>query len=343
MKPPQLPLLSFLLGSSNAFRITSFQAQPQRNVGRIFSTLDGTDSPSLDAKAITAVPREKLLDVAYGLKDDFGVFIIDKKGQEDLRSAVDDLESVSQRPIFDEDTKTTMLGTWTLVCTTSSSTSLPSPLGSGIDTTKLPFFNLSPLKDIRQTLNKCLVVQQVILAKDSEDIDRVDHVLEYQPPKTLQDILNTLPSLNINPLDVTKGKGILVHETDVTNTGPGFSIELKLSSIVLNVAGTSNYLDPNGEDVLGINSPFKEFQAGTFETTYLDEALRISRTTMGSVETLRVYVKNEEEQESDDVLDEEYFDEFDKFGSDEDEEESDDSDDIADAEMVEDDVSPSDY
>ena len=107
----------------------------------------------------------------------------------------------------------------------------------------------------------------------------------------------------------------------------------------VNVAGTSQYLDPDGQDVLGINSPLKEFQAGTFETTYLDDTLRISRTSMGSVNQLRVYVRSEEDgEESADKLDEEYFDEFDKFG-----EEDEDEDEIVDADIVEDDVSPSDY
>jgi PAP_fibrillin len=86
----------------------------------------------------------------------------------------------------------------------------------------------------------------------------------------------------------------------------------------VNVAGTSQYLDPKGQDVLGINSPLKEFQAGTFETTYLDDNLRIGRSTTGSIEQLRVFVRSAETEESKDELDEEYFDEFDKFGQDDD-------------------------
>lgn len=87
------------------------------------------------------------------------------------------------------------------------------------------------------------------------------------------------------------------------------------------MAGTSKYLDPDGQDLLGVNSPLKEFQAGTFETTYLDEDFRISRTTMGSTSQLRVYVKSaQQDTPPENPLDEEYFDEFDKFGSEGDEE-----------------------
>ncbi|CAB9525873.1 expressed unknown protein [Seminavis robusta] len=316
MKPAISLLALSALQLASPFQVLPYTTGRQST--RFFSTLDDTDAPSMDKQAITAGPRENVLSVANGLKEKFGVFIIDKAGQEELRDAVADLEAAAELPSFNDDVKETMLGDWTLVCTTTSNSALPSPIGSGVDTSKLPFFNISPIKDLRESLNKCLVVQQSILAEDSQEINRVDHILEYKPPNNLQEVLEKLPALPINPLDVTKGKGVLVHEADVSNTGPGFSIRLKLASIVLNVAGTSQYLDPAGKDVLGINSPLKEFQAGTFETTYLDDDLRISRTTMGSVDQLRVYVRSAEEVK--DYLDEEYFDEFDKFGMEDDEE-----------------------
>lgn len=238
----RIPLLFTALGAVTAFQLANPSSSCARTAtapavrsweaGPLFSTLDGTDSPSQDKSAITSVPKDRLLDVAYRLNGKFGVFVIDKNGQEELRQAVEELEAVAERPAFDDDTKETMLGHWTLVCTTSSSSALPSTIGNGIDTSKLPFFNQGPLKEIRDSLNKCLVVQQSILCKNSDEIDRVDHILEYKPPKTLQDILDKLPSLDINPLDVTKGKFVLVHEADVTNKGPAFSIQLKLASVV---------------------------------------------------------------------------------------------------------------
>lgn len=100
------------------------------------------------------------------------------------------------------------------------------------------------------------------------------------------------------------------------------------ASRIVNVAGTSQFLESDGKDVLGINSPLKEFQAGTFETTYLDDNLRISRTTTSSVDQLRVYVRSEPEEISVDNLDEEYFEEFDKFGEEEEDDEGDDEDDL---------------
>lgn len=228
MRTSSWSMLAWLVHSANGFSTMPQQAQ-RKNGAPLMSTLDGTSSPSMDKNVITDGPKESLLDVAMGLKEEFGVFIVDKDGQERLRSAVADLEAVVEPPSFDDEAKSKMIGDWTLVCTTSSSKALPF---SGIDTKILPFFNNGPFKDIRQALNKCLVVRQAIFAKDSEEIDRVDHILQYQPPKTLQDILDSLPSFDINPLDVTKGKFVLVHEADVCNTGPGFSTRLKLASIV---------------------------------------------------------------------------------------------------------------
>jgi hypothetical protein len=232
MKAAIIILAASALPLVSGFGVLPYPTPLKQPTGRLFSTLDDTDAPSLDKQIIVSAPKQKLLDVAEGLKEKFGVFVIDKSGQEDLRKAVADLEAVAEMPSFNSESKEMILGDWTLVCTTSSNSALPSPLGSGIDTEKLPFFNASPLKDIRQSLNKCLVVQQSIQAKDSEDINRVDHILEYKPPKNLQDVLDMLPSVNVNPLDITKGKVVLVHDADVSNTGPGFSIKLKLASVV---------------------------------------------------------------------------------------------------------------
>ena len=84
------------------------------------------------------------------------------------------------------------------------------------------------------------------------------------------------------------------------------SISQKPNSVV-NVAGESKNLEPSGADVLGINIPFGEYlNAGSFETTFVDESMRISRSKTGPVDQLRVFVKAEAESvEEEDVVAEE--------------------------------------
>ena len=73
----------------------------------------------------------------------------------------------------------------------------------------------------------------------------------------------------------------------------------------VNVAGESKNLEPNGEDVLGINLPFGDLlNAGSFETTFLDDSMRISRSKTGPVDQIRVFVKSETEGSSGDEDDE---------------------------------------
>lgn len=248
-------------------------------------TMDDGDAPSdMDDSAFDS--KQDLLDVARSLKDEFGPLIIDSKAQEKLKSVVKELEKNSQPPV---DT-TGMIGDWTLLCSTASTEKF-----MGIDTSNLPFFNADFVKDIRNTLNKSLVVQQKIKGSGG-DISKVNHVIEYMPPNELSAFSSALPdalqSLNINPLEVTNQQVVLVHKADVESTIPFISTKLALESVVLKVAGKSQYLDPDGADLLGVNVPFGEFlNSGSFDTTYLDDELRISRSKVGVVDQLRVFVR----------------------------------------------------
>ena len=79
------------------------------------------------------------------------------------------------------------------------------------------------------------------------------------------------------------------------------------------MAGESKNLEPNGEDILGINLPFGDLlNAGSFETTFLDDSMRISRSKTGPVDQIRVFVKTEtQNSESTEVVDEAIEDDLD--------------------------------
>ena len=65
--------------------------------------------------------------------------------------------------------------------------------------------------------------------------------------------------------------------------------------LLVNGAGTSQILDPAGADLVGIkNVPFGEFlNAGSFKTTYMDDKIRVSRSKVGIVDQLRVFLRSD--------------------------------------------------
>jgi hypothetical protein len=181
----------------------------------------------------TSLAKTELLETARDLKEQYGCLLIDSSAQDTLREAVEKLEMLSDPPT---DT-TSLVGDWTLLCSTASASLQAGSLDkiNGIDTSKLPFFNEGPLKEIRDAINKSLRVEQLIKTENG-DITRVDHVLQYMPPDTLSAFLNNLPdaikSLNINPLQVSQGKVILVHKAEVESVLPVIKTKLALSSII---------------------------------------------------------------------------------------------------------------
>lgn len=228
-----------LVTSCTAFQIG--QPLHSRTPLSLHSTVDDV-SPSVDVTATLA--KTELLDTAQDLNDEFGCLIIDSKAQDRLRDAVEKLESASEPP----DASAGLIGNWTLLCSTASASLQNGPLDkiNGIDTSKLPFFNQGPLKEIRDTLNKSLKVQQLIKAESIPGIiDRVDHVLQYDPPSKLADFISSIPdtlkNLDINPLQVSQSKVVLVHKAEVDSISSGVNTKLSLSSIIGTSISPSNF------------------------------------------------------------------------------------------------------
>ena len=274
---------------------------------RLFSTLEDETATTSSASSVEDA-KQNLILVAKNLQKENGLFMVEKTSKKALEAAVKDLEEAVTLASPEEDEAWKPLGwpaclpvyqgDWTLLASTAFTDR------DGIDTSNTPGFLKDPLAKIRSTIldvqNKYLVVKQKIKStKDDNVIDRIDVSLELEPPKNLRDVLDNLPEqisgLDINPLAVSKSKVVLVHKATVDSDSANTKIQL--SSIVLNVAGTSRVLDPNGKDVLGLNIPsLGEFMNSLdFETTFLDEDVRVTRSKVLGFDQLRVFVRSEPE------------------------------------------------
>jgi hypothetical protein len=256
------------------------------------TSLDRTSLFSSSSVDLTVSAKTYLLDVAERLKSQNGVFIVDPKAQDELQKAVQELEQQSQS--MKSPGPKAYLGDWTLLCTVATPKSnFPS----------IPVLPNNPIREsIAQASNQYVKVVQRIRSDNNQTVNRVDHVIEYQPPDQIGNVLSAIPNLPEaiaqfklpNPLQVRKSKVVLCHEAQVSPSDSSlFSTKLTLKSVVLNVAGTSAMLDPQGADVWAANLPGVPDVLGrdTFETTYLDDTLRISRTQAGFIDQLRVFVR----------------------------------------------------
>lgn len=213
-----------------------------------------------------------------------------------------------------------MLGDWTLIATAN----VPSRLFAGETTVGVydtdetrTTKELNPIqKAIQRTIN---VTQRIRSTDDDESsktgmiINRVDNVIELTPLTTLDGILPTdsplTSSLNkvldiVNPFKVQKAKIVLIHKATVESIQPVLRTKIAYTSTVINVAGGDNTsssssspfikLDPNGEDIFGINNVLGEFlNVGIFDTPYVDDTVRLSRTSGPVSEQLRVFVRQQ--------------------------------------------------
>lgn len=272
-----------------------------------FSSI-GSGSSTIPSDTVTKA-KSSVLSLAQQLNEESktGVFIIDPSRKADLKCAVADLEAVCGPPT--ERSRQLMLGDWTLLCTTNTPTRAAA--GEGGTKQKLPFtLPKPPYNPLQDKIQKSFDVTQRIRAdeEDSATISQVDNVIEFTPfADTLGDLLGedsplsgALKQLNLNPLEVSKSKVSLIHNAKVESISPALRTKISLKSIVLNIAGKSQYLEPEGKDIVGLNVPLGELlNSGSFDTTYVDESIRISRGTIGFLDELRVFVRKGLDVETD--------------------------------------------
>lgn len=280
-----IALFAILAICASAFQVAPSTTTTPRVSTALFS------SPAVD---LTVSAKTFLLDVAERLKEQNGVFIVDPTAQDELQKAVEELEQQTKKT--ESPGQEAYLGDWTLLCTVATPKS---------NFPKIPVLPNNPIREsIAKASNQYVKVLQRIRSEgnDNKVVTRVDHVIEYQPPDQVGSILAGIPNLPEaisslklpNPLQVSKSKVVLCHKAQVSDSDSSlFTTKLTLTSVVLNVAGTSTMLDPNGADVWALNIPGVQDVLGrdTFETTYMDDTLRISRTNAGLIDQLRVFVR----------------------------------------------------
>lgn len=279
-----------------------------------------TNSSGGDPESILQ-SRNRLLALSKTLASNSpsGKFISRPSDKIKLQKAVNELEALVSSP-SDRD-KGMLLGDWTLVATAnlpSSNIRRRFKKDDSSDNSKkkgwfknkkqrsgLSLFGsegkeLNPIqKSIRKTISVTQRIRNDGPSESGGEINRVDNVVEVTPLDTLEDIIPTesplfgiLGNVNVNPLQVKKSKVVLVHKAEVESTKPVLRTKIAWTSSILNVAGTSQFFEPEGEDVFGVNNIFGEFaNVGTFDTPFVDGDIRVSRTSGPVTEQLRVFVR----------------------------------------------------
>ena len=282
---------------------------------------DPATTSSSDPESILQ-SRNKLIALSQTLSANSSsgkIFVTRPADKIKLQNAINSLEALTESSSAgtseqSSSKKDMLLGDWTLIVTAN----LPSSdirrrfdnnekkKGGVWGKKKQKSHNEKQLNPIQKSIQQTIEVTQRIRNdynrgedETSNIINRVDNVIEFTPLNTLEDILpSSLPiydivsKININPLQISKGKVVLIHKAEIESTKPILRTKISWTSSVLNVAGESQYFDTDGDDVFGINNLLGEFiNVGTFDTPYVDEDVRISRSSGPVFETLRVFVK----------------------------------------------------
>ena len=213
-----------------------------------------------------------------------GLFITLPSDRALFVKAIARLEAIS--PTTSDLSESLMLGEWELVAT-----SRKAPLEAAASSMKKKkasaIFSMPKLNP--KIKNSIKVTQMIRSNQDTYEtgiLDRVDNIIEFDNTST-----HLLPAF-LNPLSIDQSKLILIHKAKVESFVP-FRTKFALQSIVLNIAGTSQNLDPDGADVFGLNIPSLSewMNSGEFDTTYVDDDVRVSRGTIGFLDETRVFIR----------------------------------------------------
>ncbi len=242
--------------------------------------------------------RNELLYTAKSLTEESpsGIFLTTPDAMDKFTKAAARLEAIT--PSMTQREKELLIGDWVLVAT-SRSLKRTSKVEVPKEMKKFPFNYLKTPK-MNDKIRNSITVLQRIRRPEGEDneINRIDHVIQYTP-LTLSDFipekspLSAIRSWNVNPLEVSQSKVTLIHNAQIESIEPVLRTKIGLKSVVVNVAGKSQYLEAEGADVLGLNIPsIGDFaNSGYFDSTYVDENVRVSRGTIGFLEEVRLFVR----------------------------------------------------
>ena len=256
---------------------------------RIFSAVKGIVlilAPSFVYTLTVSDAKAKVISIAKECRESGGVFVSNDNKRKELQKAVAELEAICGSPTIES--KYSMLGDWTLISTTNVSPLPPLPLAFlprnpvQEELRKVVYSNVEVIQKIRNDMTP--------VEPGNEEINRVDNVIQFTTPE--EGTLSKFP----NPLALTRAKVTLCHNANIESMSPLLRTKISLKSVIITVAGKSQYLEPEGADVLGINVPPIQdiLNAGVFDTTYADSELRISRGPAVSGfldEQLRVFLR----------------------------------------------------
>jgi len=263
--------------------------EKQRKMTRIFSAVKGIVlilAPSFVYTLTVSDAKAKVISIAKECRESGGVFVSNDNKRKELQKAVAELEAICGSPTIES--KDSMLGDWTLISTTNVSPLPPLPLAFlprnpvQEELRKVVYSNVEVIQKIRNDMTP--------VETGNEEINRVDNVIQFSTPE--EGTLSKFP----NPLALTRAKVTLCHNANIESMSPLLRTKISLKSVIITVAGKSQYLEPEGADVLGINVPPIQdiLNAGVFDTTYADSVLRISRGPAVSGfldEQLRVFLR----------------------------------------------------